>query len=26
MMLERPINLASVLLAFGVTADYQFEN
>jgi pimeloyl-ACP methyl ester carboxylesterase len=25
MMLERPINLASVLLAFGVTADYQFE-
>lgn len=26
MMLERPVNLASVLLAFGVTADYQFEH
>jgi len=25
MMLERPIHLASVLLAFGVTADYQFD-
>jgi pimeloyl-ACP methyl ester carboxylesterase len=26
MMLERPVNLSSVLLAFGVTADYQFEH
>ncbi len=26
MMLERPVYLASVLLAFGVTADYEFEN
>jgi len=26
MMLERPVYLASVLLAFGVTADYEFDN
>ena len=26
MMLEQPIMTASVLLAFGVTADYTFEN
>ena len=26
MMLERPVYLASVLLAFGVTADYEFQH
>jgi len=26
MMLERPVYVASVLLAFGVTADYEFQN
>jgi hypothetical protein len=25
MMMERPVTIASVLLAFGVTADYEFK-